>query len=76
MVALLDRWDMNRITTALVVIIALGVSPIVEAYNQPSSASVSNTASLEKTKLYLMAGDYRRSVYWAASALCIGAITF
>ena len=22
------------------------------------------------------AGDYRRSVYWAASALCIGAITF
>ena len=23
-----------------------------------------------------MAGDYRRSLYWAASALCIGAITF
>jgi hypothetical protein len=23
-----------------------------------------------------VAGDYRRSVYWAASALCIGAITF
>jgi hypothetical protein len=23
-----------------------------------------------------MAGDFRRSVYWAASALCIGAITF
>ena len=22
------------------------------------------------------AGDYRRSIYWAASALCIGAITF
>jgi hypothetical protein len=21
-------------------------------------------------------GDYRRSVYWAASALCIGAIAF
>jgi hypothetical protein len=23
-----------------------------------------------------VAGDYRRSVYWAASALCVGAITF
>ena len=23
-----------------------------------------------------MAGDYRRCLYWAASALCIGAITF
>jgi hypothetical protein len=23
-----------------------------------------------------VSGDYRRSVYWAASALCIGAITF
>lgn len=23
-----------------------------------------------------LAGDFRRSVYWAASALCIGAITF
>ena len=21
-------------------------------------------------------GDYRRSIYWAASTLCIGAITF
>jgi hypothetical protein len=25
---------------------------------------------------YAVAGDYRRSIYWAASALCIGAITF
>jgi hypothetical protein len=25
---------------------------------------------------YAVAGDYRRSLYWAASALCIGAITF
>ena len=25
---------------------------------------------------YALAGDYRRSIYWAASALCIGAITF
>lgn len=24
----------------------------------------------------VMAGDYRRAVYWAASALCIAAITF
>ena len=23
-----------------------------------------------------VSGDYRRSVYWAASALCVGAITF
>jgi hypothetical protein len=23
-----------------------------------------------------VAGDYRRSIYWAASAMCIGAITF
>ena len=21
-------------------------------------------------------GDYRRSLYWAASALCVGAVTF
>ncbi len=25
---------------------------------------------------YAVAGDYRRAVYWAASALCIAAITF
>jgi hypothetical protein len=25
---------------------------------------------------YAAAGDYKRSVYWAASALCIAAITF
>ncbi len=25
---------------------------------------------------YAAAGDYRRSVYWIASAVCIGAITF
>ena len=23
-----------------------------------------------------VAGDFRRSIYWAASAMCIGAITF
>jgi hypothetical protein len=23
-----------------------------------------------------LSGDYRRSIYWAASALCIGAITY
>jgi hypothetical protein len=23
-----------------------------------------------------VAGDYRRSIYWASSSLCIGAITF
>jgi hypothetical protein len=22
------------------------------------------------------AGDYRRSLYWAASALCVGAVTY
>ena len=25
---------------------------------------------------YGVVGDYRRSIYWAASALCIGAVTF
>jgi hypothetical protein len=25
---------------------------------------------------YVVAGDYRRAIYWAASAACIGAITF
>ncbi len=25
---------------------------------------------------YALAKDYRRSVYWAASALCIAAVTF
>jgi hypothetical protein len=25
---------------------------------------------------YAAAKDYKRSVYWAASALCIGAVTF
>ena len=25
---------------------------------------------------YVVAGDYRRSLYWAASALCIASITF
>ncbi len=25
---------------------------------------------------YAVAGDYKRSVYWVASALCVGAVTF
>jgi hypothetical protein len=25
---------------------------------------------------YAMAGDYRRTLYWLASAICIAAITF
>jgi hypothetical protein len=25
---------------------------------------------------YAAAGDYRRAIYWTASAACIGAITF
>ena len=25
---------------------------------------------------YAVAGDFRRSLYWAASAICVGAVTF
>ena len=25
---------------------------------------------------YAVAGDYRRSLYWAASTICVGAVTF
>jgi hypothetical protein len=25
---------------------------------------------------YAFAGDYRRSLYWAASTICVGAVTF
>lgn len=53
---------MNRITTALVVMTVLGLSPSVEAYNQSLSASATDRASVEKTRLYLMAGDYRRAL--------------
>jgi hypothetical protein len=39
----------------------------------PSVLLVCNAAA---AVCYALAGDYRRSIYWAASALCIGAITF
>jgi tetratricopeptide (TPR) repeat protein len=51
---------MNRITTALVVMVALGITPPVEARSE--ALSVSMPAGVEKTRLYLMAGDYRRAL--------------
>jgi hypothetical protein len=25
---------------------------------------------------YMAAGDFRRAIYWAASTICVGAVTF
>ena len=56
-----------------------------------ATPSVSDATGLLKTKLfpalllvcnigsavtYAVAGDFRRAVYWAASSMCIAAITF
>ncbi|MBI4003315.1 MAG: hypothetical protein HY348_16240 [Nitrospira defluvii] len=51
---------MNRIIAALGLVVVLAASPTVEAHDQATTAS--GASSVEKTRLYLMAGDYRRAL--------------
>jgi len=56
----LDRWNMNRIFAALGLVVVLVGSPAAEAYQQASQGT--GVSHVEKTRLYLMAGDYRRAL--------------
>ena len=38
--------------------------------------SVLLTANLASAMTYLLAGDWRRAAYWAASSVCIASVTF
>ncbi|MBA2485686.1 MAG: hypothetical protein H0V35_06245 [Nitrospira sp.] len=58
---------MKRIIAALGLVCVVATSSTVEAHDQ--AASVPKASSVEKTRLYLMAGDYRRAL-----ELCEGAI--
>jgi len=61
---------------ALVPARAAGYHDALQAYLSKIFPTVLLICNLGASVCCVLAGDYRRATYWAASALCIGAITF
>lgn len=62
-----DRWDVNRTIAVIGLMITLAGTPTLQAHGQASH--VSPLSSVEKTGLYLKAGDYRRALEVCERAL-------